>query len=818
MTRRIWTKPFIKYNLSGDRTVAKSLERKARACVGYLFDQLMPNQKFKSQIWNYPDGSRITAFVWRDILGERARVEVFAPGGSGQEPLVVSFVIDAGLLRVINLGGGNFTNVVYLPEDIRNKFSTQTTLFSSAHQDDGMSGIFYPNGVVTVLSVRENTDTPDPCDSLTLPLVGSRTPSKPAYALYTKDSTITQLAASYVPASLFTGKLRLFVQSLYGSTRDDVTLFYEELLWPMLYVGETHINYRGTQSNFLVTADDWTHWLAGVSLSDGSVTVSFREVKIKPTSRYANEAACAKDVLTTEDNGFDPGSRANKDQSILESILFAGCEVVSEVDQTATDSFTFSGFPLGSPLEYGWHANWDGSKARIVLITSDYNTYGVAYAVLELSITHTFDQETKRPIFSVSAAVVKNGKAKVQNDFCVWHPIGVYQTSSEIFLSADFYMCGTSTEDPIIIDPPVSFNDFVVYGWYDKNNIWKEATWSRQYESNNVVAVADSETIICHGSSTNKTVGEFEPRFSTQYTVTVAEDSETAVTCPSFTAFIRYAAVRPTSSVSDNGTQLKYHALGSYASCNGGVNFGGVELNYDTVYGVDYTDAVGDANSVKIENYSSTAGSAMFLLMDDCDAAGYVSSEVVSVSGGAYWWEVGTFLGTDGHLYTAVWSLDGNGNRVENLWSGSDVRGRTTFYNLNWGSESYQSFSGNTREKVAVVIADINGAASIDKSVTSTNNPILEGMFSSLGSYAIPLPHPVETPWGNRVSDIEDWKALTDAPYGVCSIDLRTYTYSPSILCSAVFNSELAKGTPSSLSNINKDNNLIVGNSFIGWS
>ena len=99
MSRRIWTKPFVKSILSGNRDEARKLERKARACVGYLFDQLMPNQKYRSQNWSYADGSSITAHVWRDVFGERARVEIFA-GGHVVE--IFEYTNDHGLLVTEN--------------------------------------------------------------------------------------------------------------------------------------------------------------------------------------------------------------------------------------------------------------------------------------------------------------------------------------------------------------------------------------------------------------------------------------------------------------------------------------------------------------------------------------------------------------------------------------------------------------------------------------------------------------------------------------------------------------------------------------------
>lgn len=150
MAERIWSGPRLFAKYYGDREAAKRLERKARGFVGYLMDQLRAEQKriedslprrfkymrramgddkitgfadrgdvaameaeynralagmsmptYKTGTWHLSDGSRIKAYVWRDVLGERARVEVFAPGG-GSEFVVVFFSggVESGVYRV----------------------------------------------------------------------------------------------------------------------------------------------------------------------------------------------------------------------------------------------------------------------------------------------------------------------------------------------------------------------------------------------------------------------------------------------------------------------------------------------------------------------------------------------------------------------------------------------------------------------------------------------------------------------------------------------------------------------------------------------
>lgn len=108
MTRRIWTKPQFKSILSGNIDKSRSLERKARANVGYLFEQLKPNQKFLSQNWTLGDGSTMSCYVWNDALGKRALVKIFTTSG---EVKWIQFIMNHGFYQ---------KELLYLPDSLEN--------------------------------------------------------------------------------------------------------------------------------------------------------------------------------------------------------------------------------------------------------------------------------------------------------------------------------------------------------------------------------------------------------------------------------------------------------------------------------------------------------------------------------------------------------------------------------------------------------------------------------------------------------------------------------------------------------------------------
>lgn len=100
MSRRYWTKPKVKTILHGDKVAAKSLEKRARSYIGYLFDQLTPGQTFRTQRWINGDGTDIHVFVWRDVLGERATARITVPVEESIVPVTFEVEFKSGWFYV----------------------------------------------------------------------------------------------------------------------------------------------------------------------------------------------------------------------------------------------------------------------------------------------------------------------------------------------------------------------------------------------------------------------------------------------------------------------------------------------------------------------------------------------------------------------------------------------------------------------------------------------------------------------------------------------------------------------------------------------
>lgn len=307
MTRRIWTKPFIKYNLSGDRTVAKSLERRARACVGYLFDQLMPNQKFRSQNWNYPDGSRITAFVWRDALGERARVEIFAGGETESFSL---FYMDSGFVDIGETQG------------LMSQNNVSRALYSNAKYDLRMSPFAPKSGV----------------DGWAVP------PSFQSGGNYAGKASES---VAYPPGD-YTGKLRWLISGQHGLRVNDDAWIEHETSFTREHAPNPRVTGEG-----IYTTDEGEYWYLRI---DGTGDEIGEAVRLSiPLGANGGSAAFtdASDIQRLRETHVLAVARKTEE---TRPIVFSG------------DTFWTSG--KGLPFSYGWHFDRNGRRAAIVTHTT----------------------------------------------------------------------------------------------------------------------------------------------------------------------------------------------------------------------------------------------------------------------------------------------------------------------------------------------------------------------------------------------------------------------------------------------------------------
>ncbi len=155
-----------------------------------------------------------------------------------------------------------------------------------------------------------------------------------------------------VPSSMFSGKLRLFVQAVYGTARTD----YRRSGNFDLQIGDESpfVLKRGWSNNsWLYTTARYDYFLCTFTGS----AIEFRQVALSASGKKF------RDILAEHPrkSEFDFATK-------VEAYILATGTVGSAVYATVP----IEGDAInGSPLDYGWHATWDGRQAAVVCFYKD---------------------------------------------------------------------------------------------------------------------------------------------------------------------------------------------------------------------------------------------------------------------------------------------------------------------------------------------------------------------------------------------------------------------------------------------------------------
>lgn len=203
----------------------------------------------------------------------------------------------------------------------------------------------------------------------------------------TSYSERKKLAAT-IPASLFTGRTRLYVQSLYGGN------------WPGLIIQDASV---GAGRPYLSVSavggypDVQIHSGSGVYFDNATkshflITPGQSSATITPLIR----SVCAEKyrLLLVEDESLSEADKERIEAYILsQSIPFAPAEQVVDYEVTPSEG-----------LGYSWHFNWDGNKCDIVNVDELYIPSGSCYG---FETTHfRLEFSVSNGVFSVVRSVV----------------------------------------------------------------------------------------------------------------------------------------------------------------------------------------------------------------------------------------------------------------------------------------------------------------------------------------------------------------------------------------------------------------------------
>lgn len=224
------------------------------------------------------------------------------------------------------------------------------------------------------------------------------------------------------PSSIYSGKMRLFVQSLYGSMRTDfdgrsgVAVFLRgDMLSPFLSTG-----------NILVTTEDYRYWL----LTVGN-TITARRLLIGPVGQLVRGRLKA----------------GLMDKIAAESYILADSII-------SPDSIEIGSIDLvGEPVAYGWHSTFDGMVSKSVVVIGNGFSSGFSSYVYTIDVSFsssgipvaTYSRSTHSSAISVADSLVI--------------PVGEY-------LNRVLDITGNSTYTA------------PVYGFYSKNDVWIQVNYT----------------------------------------------------------------------------------------------------------------------------------------------------------------------------------------------------------------------------------------------------------------------------------------------------------------------------------------------------
>lgn len=177
-------------------------------------------------------------------------------------------------------------------------------------------------------------------------------------------------AQHFMPASVFSGKLRLMIQAIYGSKRTDYEVPVDANGVPIAYnvlnIGSTVLSSQFSPSWGLFTGPDYQYWLVKV---DSAVT--YYPLILSATAQSILNIIAANPGL-----GADVIKRAE--------CYALSTATIDTVNTLSSGSISIT----GTPLYYGLHWKWDGSEARVVCHNTDSvnRRYDARYYKLQITL------------------------------------------------------------------------------------------------------------------------------------------------------------------------------------------------------------------------------------------------------------------------------------------------------------------------------------------------------------------------------------------------------------------------------------------------
>jgi hypothetical protein len=301
--------------------------------------------------------------------------------------------------------------------------------------------------------------------------------------------TLRKITTGYFPASLWSGKMRLFMQSIYGSEMS--------LKFPLVAdIAGTEIilRYVDYVSDETLQLGLWAHASPGILYfpkSDddpgGYWFINFTQIA-NQFSVAAYPIVFAQSATTALQVAHDT-AQSDSVRGKAESYAFSS----SRID--LKNKRVVGGFEAnGGAMAYGWKFQRDGHRASVVLnevVGTGYADYRWQATTIHCDFLTTYDKDTGYKSLSLGTTKVTHG---TWTDG--WGEYNIFVPDYEQFASPlSHYSLKTN---PPTVAPDFDFSNVTVYGYYDSSDAWIDVTISRgvvDYSSAHKITQAESGAV-----------------------------------------------------------------------------------------------------------------------------------------------------------------------------------------------------------------------------------------------------------------------------------------------------------------------------------
>lgn len=318
----------------------------------------------------------------------------------------------------------------------------------------------------------------------------NETKDKETQEKYFTHTITKKRAMGLLPASIFSGKMRLFMQSLYGArepnpdnpgdyfpflldNEDDPTL----VMLRSSLEGGSMLMVR-SNSMGIFTAPDDTYWLLDINEGPRNVLVN----KIN-TSKATSLVKQLKTMSADE-------------RTKAEAYIFANSKI--EIPKPENTVYATGTFPevIGSPMAYGWKWSTDGSKASIVVHEQLGETIPeTRWHARTVHLTFAYTAKTDTTPASISVS----GTVEDHNDWIDgWGATNLFVPEAPNKYSP--LMLHSLRAGAGLIPPVIPFPPTPIYGYY-LNEAWTPVILSNDGVASTVTDSSATGATYAYGSS-----------------------------------------------------------------------------------------------------------------------------------------------------------------------------------------------------------------------------------------------------------------------------------------------------------------------------